>query len=45
MIRHDLNTVKDFELFSPGNTPGGLTSEEVPRKIQPSLNFFGARQS
>ncbi|MCL5668955.1 MAG: hypothetical protein M1392_02970 [Gammaproteobacteria bacterium] len=45
MIRHDLNTVKDFELFSPENAHGGLMSEDVPKKIRPSLNFFGARQA
>lgn len=42
MIRHDLNTVKDFELFSPENAHGGLMSEEASNKIRPSLNFFGA---
>lgn len=29
VIRHDLDTVKDFELFSPQNTHGGLMSEGV----------------
>lgn len=29
VIRHDLNTVKDFELFNPENTRGGLMSEGV----------------
>lgn len=29
VIRHDLNTVKDFDLFNPENTQGGLMSEGV----------------